>query len=177
MTDALMEAGGWRSSRWWFVARALPVAWLLCAMVVGLTGRFQLSLDVQTRQCLPGHRFFVIDRSVHARDLRRGDILVYLADEQTPLEPRGARIAKVVIGLPGDHVRVAAERTEVNGVVVGYGLLLADKAGTTPAALERELVVPPGHVWAMGATVDAYDSRYYGPVSLAKMEGKAWGLL
>ncbi|CAH2605793.1 Signal peptidase I (plasmid) [Rhodovastum atsumiense] len=167
--------GAWSTAL--FLVKALPAAWVVGMMVIGLTGRFQLAVDVQERQCLPGYRVFVIDRARHGDDLRRGDIVVYRADAQTPLEPRGAKLAKRVLGLPGDRVRVSAERTEVNGVVVGYGLLLAEQLGTPPAALEREVVVPAGHVWAMGATVDSYDSRYYGPVPLWKMQGKAWGVL
>jgi conjugal transfer pilin signal peptidase TrbI len=157
-----------------FLLTAIPLAAGVCAIVLGLLGRFQLVIDAQLRQCLPGHRVFVVDRARH--DVRRGDILVFITDAQTPLEPAGAWLAKMVVGLPGDRVRVTADTVEVNGVVVGRGLLLADKVGVPPDALTRELVVPPGHVWAMGATVDSYDSRYYGPVPLWKMRGTATGL-
>jgi conjugal transfer pilin signal peptidase TrbI len=158
-----------------FLAAGVPAAYLFAVMVTLLLGRFQLALDVQIRQCLPGHRIFVIDRARH--DARRGEIIVFVADERAWLEPRGAALAKIVVGLPGDRVRVTAGTTDVNGVVVGYGLLLADKAHVAPASLEREVTVPPGHVWVMGATVDSYDSRYYGAVPLYAMRGIAFAVI
>jgi conjugal transfer pilin signal peptidase TrbI len=163
-----------RQPLWRFLLVAIPTAFVLAMMVSGLLGRFQLALDVQERLCLPGHRFFLVDQARH--DVKRGDVLAFLSDAQTPLEPPGVWIAKMVIGLPGDHVRVTPDIVEVNGKTVGVGLLLAPKAGVPLPDLVRELVVPPGHVWAMGATVDSYDSRYYGPVPLWKMRGTVTGL-
>jgi conjugal transfer pilin signal peptidase TrbI len=165
------SASSQRTSGWRLLLLGLPLVVLVWATVAGLLGRFQLALDVQERPCLPGHRLYLVDRAQH--DVRRGEIIVFRSDEQTPLEPPGAWIAKLVIGLPGDHVRVTPETVEVNGIVVGQGLLLADKVGMPPAALTRDLVVPPGHVWAMGETADSYDSRYYGPAPLWKMRGTA----
>jgi type IV secretory pathway protease TraF len=237
--SVILDDGRDRRKRWsaaWFWVRAVPAAWLFAVMVSLLLGRFQFAFDVQLRQCLPGHRIFLIDRVPH--EVRRGEIIVFAAGDEQPLEPRGVDLGKIVVGLPGDHVRVAAERTEVNGVVVGYGLLLADKAlasmaatrpsgvagaasgdvsaaqgdlyrrifvetlqaqsqqpgdggageahalvpdGSSPgraiAVFEREVVVPPGYVWVMGATVDSYDSRYYGPIPLYRMRGVATGLI
>ena len=237
--SVVLDDGRDRRKRWsaaWFWVRAVPEAWLFAIMVSLLLGRFQVAFDVQLRQCLPGHRIFLIHRVPH--EVRRGEIIVFAAGDEQPLEPRGVDLGKIVVGLPGDHVRVAAERTEVNGVVVGYGLLLADKAlasmaatrpsgvagaasgdvsaaqgdlyrrifvedspGTIPAARRRRCrrspcvgpgwVVtgpgdcglrtqsgrPPGYVWVMGATVDSYDSRYYGPIPLYRMRGVATGLI
>ena len=164
---------GWRSLPG-FLAKAIPSALLVFLIAQCLLGRFLFVVDAQLQQCLPGHRLYVLDRARH--DVRRGDLVVFVADGQTPLEPAGRWIGKLVVGLPGDHVRVTPETVEVNGIVVGRGLLLADKVGAAASDLERDLVVPPGHVWAMGATVDSYDSRYYGPVGLWKMRGTATAL-
>ena len=176
--EAVSPETGVRRQRWavlWFLVRALPAAYLAGVVLTLLLGRFQVAMDVQLRQCLPGHRVFLIDRVRH--EVRRGEIVVFVADGREPLEPRGAELAKVVVGLPGDRVRVTVRTTEVNGVVVGYGLLLAGKMGVDAEALQRELTVPPGHVWVMGATVDSYDSRYYGEVPLYAMRGVAFGVI
>ena len=160
-----------RRPLWRFLLTSIPAVFAVYLVVVGLLGRFFLVIDAQARMCLPGHRVYVVDRARH--EVRRGDIVVLLSDEQTPLEPRGVLLAKMVMGVAGDRVEVTQDAVRVNGVVVGVGLLLADKVGVAPDALARALVVPPGHVWAMGATVDSYDSRYYGPVPLWKMRGTA----
>jgi conjugal transfer pilin signal peptidase TrbI len=160
---------------WWrFLLSAVPVSVLMGSLIPAALGRYEIAIDPQVHRCLPGHHVYLVDRARH--EVSRGDIVAFLADGQTPLEPAGEWIGKIAIGLPGDHVRVTAQTVEVNGRVVGTGLLLASRIGVTDDALVRELVVPPGHVWAMGETVDSYDSRYYGPIGLWKMRGTATAL-
>jgi len=40
----------------------------------------------------------------------------------------------------------------------------------------RDDVVPPGHLWMMGATADSFDSRYWGFLHEQQVIGRAYAL-
>jgi len=146
-----------------FWAKALTLSAGFAWIVVALLGRFQFALDPQIRSCIPNAHFMVVDRAV--RTLARGQLMALNTDiGREPLIEPHALAAKFIIGLPGDHVRVTAAQTTVNGVVVGLGLADTKTAHLDVAKLVRALVVPPGFYWVMGEAPNSYDSRYWGPV-------------
>jgi conjugal transfer pilin signal peptidase TrbI len=93
-----------------------------------------------------------------------------------PFFAPGQIVVKRLVGLPGDHVAVTPERTAVNGVPVGEGLALAPALGQLPEAFVREQSVPADAVWMMGGTPDSFDSRYWGPLPMAQILGRAYAL-
>jgi len=152
-----------RRKQFEFWAKALVLSAGFAWVVVALLGRFQFALDPQIRSCIPNAHFMVVDRAV--RTLARGQLMALYTDTaREPLIEPHALAAKFIVGLPGDHVRVTAVETTVNGVVVGLGLADAKKAHLDPLKLVRTLVVPPGFYWVMGEAPNSYDSRYWGPV-------------
>ena len=164
----------WRGVSWrrrvGFAGRAALVSALTGLGVVTAAGRYRVSWDPQVARCLPDMHVALIDLA--DRTIGHGTIVAFRAEpEQAPFVP-GQLIGKIVVGLPGDRVEVTPERTTVNGVVVGYGLLLAARAQRPAPSLTRDLVVPRGTVWAMGATADSYDSRYWGPLPLWQVVGR-----
>ena len=72
-----------RSVAGWLLASALPAARRLwpCRWCLGtgayLAARFRLGYDDQAHQCLPPHRWFLIDR--HDRAVRRGSLIAFAA--------------------------------------------------------------------------------------------------
>jgi signal peptidase I len=130
------------------------------------------------------------------RSVERGDIIVF----KYPFQDH-THYVKRVIGLPGDHVKLADQRVFVNGKllnepyvvhdpVVGYdplnynfppqGLQVfssqlvkewADEIGKHVHG--DEIVVPPGKYFAMGDNRDhSYDSRYWGFVDRDAIMGR-----
>ena len=93
-----------------------------------------------------------------------------------PFFDSGQRVVKRLRGLPGDQVIVGAERTTVNGVTVGEGLALAATLHQPPAVFARQVILPSDVVWVMGDTPDSFDSRYWGPLAIVQIRGRAYAL-
>ena len=88
-------------------------------------------------------------------------------------------VLKPVAAVAGDTVDVTAAGVSVNGVVIVPPGLALDRAGR-PASPMRpgHYIVPAGAVWLLSAhSARSWDSRYYGPVPVAGVRGRAWPLL
>ena len=92
-----------------------------------------------------------LGRLIPAVRPRVGDVVI----STSPVDA-SQTVCKRVLGMPGDSVRVAPT-----------------------SASSRVVTVPAGHMWLQGDNVsDSTDSRYYGPVPLALLQGvvflKVW---
>ena len=98
----------------------------------------------------------------------RGDIVVF----PYPLDPKIDYI-KRVIGVGGDEIKIIGETVYVNGVKEKTAFLYFDPALLSlPENLKT--VVPAGKLWVMGDNRrNSKDSRYWGFVDEATIEGKA----
>jgi signal peptidase I len=128
------------------------------------------------------------------RDLRRGSTAVFMTPN--PAE-QGLYLVKRIIGVPGDRIRLHNGVVYLNGVrqnepyVVRDGSYnpyrdefpsdLMDAYGLAPGWLPTlrasiqngEVVVPPGHYFAMGDNRDnSFDSRYFGFVPQQNIIGR-----
>jgi signal peptidase I len=128
------------------------------------------------------------------RAIRRGDIIVF----KFPYDDH-PHYVKRVIGLPGDHIRIANERVYVNDKLLSEPYVIHDPSAEDPfdnnfpphddsfaaglrpewaAAIahyvhDGQLVVPPGHYFVMGDNRDrSWDSRYWGFVDRDAVMGR-----
>jgi conjugal transfer pilin signal peptidase TrbI len=159
-----------------FLLRAGLALSLTLATGAYLATRFRLGYDDQAHQCLPPHRWFLIDR--HDRTLRRGSLNAFaaLGSQMRPWFRDGQVIVKRAVGVPGDRVVVDLDSVQINGVEVGKGLALARTLKRPPSDFMRADVLPPSHLWLMGATADSFDSRYWGILPAARVIGRAYVL-
>jgi signal peptidase I len=130
---------------------------------------------------------------VHSRAVRRGDIIVFIKPNETNLT-----LVKRVIGIPGDRIHLQGGVVYLNGkpqneplaAKPDYFLPYRDDFPNVPAseamgvtsawALELpshvqggDLVVPPGHYFAMGDNrPNSLDSRYWGFVPQENILGR-----
>jgi conjugative transfer signal peptidase TraF len=98
----------------------------------------------------------------------------YLTDGRCPggYEP----MLKIVRAIPGDLVEVSAEGVAVNGDLIANSAPLArDRADRALNAMPKgTYAVADGEVWLLSTyNPKSFDSRYFGPVASAQIEGEA----
>ncbi len=116
------------------------------------------------------------------RDLARGDVVVFRA----PPDP-GRDFIKRAVAVGGDRIEAEAKVLSVNGerLLEPYAVhrdATTYRTGVPPSLLLRDrfgpLAVQAGHFFAMGDNRDeSQDSRFWGPVPLAHLEGRAVSVL
>jgi signal peptidase I len=130
------------------------------------------------------------------RELHRGDTAVFMTPN--PNE-QGLYLVKRIIAVPGDHIRLHNGMVILNGVpqnepyvtvrhgdhqpyrdefpsalMDGIGQMVPGWYSTLTQSLQNgDLVVPPGHYFAMGDSRDnSFDSRYWGFVPQSNVIGR-----
>jgi signal peptidase I len=116
------------------------------------------------------------------RDLARGDVVVF----RYPRDP-GRDFIKRAVAVAGDKIEGEAKALRVNGLepiepYVAHRDATTYGTGAPPSLLRRDrfgpVAVQAGHFFAMGDNRDeSQDSRFWGPVPLAHLEGRAVSVL
>lgn len=191
------------ASRGKLAAMALSAALFVPGSLV-FSERFDIGLDTQIIACLY-EDVFLIDTHDHGIE-RGGLVAFATDERTEPLFEAGTRLVKRVVGLPGDHVAIRpvapdpsmprailspSEHGRVQGrprALFNYAIEINGKphgrgglnslhvTGGDPEDYVRELVVGDGEVFVMGDTAVSFDSRYWGPMRLDQIVGKAYAL-
>ena len=190
---------GWLSS-----IQSLAVTVVIAVFVITfLVQAFQIPSESMENTLLIGD-YLLVDkvRYGHGRlwaeilpymPIKRGDIIVF----RYPVRPQ-QHFVKRVIGLPGDHLRLANRRVLVNGTPMQEGYVIHTRSGfdkyrddfpnldvpafnveakwweKLPGLVQQgELVVPPNHYFVLGDNRDeSLDSRYWGCVPRENIIGR-----
>jgi signal peptidase I len=114
------------------------------------------------------------------REVRRGDIVIFRSPEEPTLD-----LVKRCIGVAGDVIEVRSKELLVNGAPFpDESFAQHTDSRTFPASSPNSngrirdhfgpFTVPQEHLFCMGDNRDqSYDSRYFGPVPLRHVKGRA----
>ncbi len=105
----------------------------------------------------------------------RGDVVIF----SFPLD-KSVDFVKRAVGLPGEKVAIKDKKVFING----QELVLGHEKYADPNIIREgesavrdnmpEITIPPGMVFVMGDNRDnSFDSRFWGPLSIQNIKGKA----
>jgi signal peptidase I len=106
---------------------------------------------------------------------KRGDVVIF----SFPLD-KSVDFVKRVVGLPGEKIAIKDKKVFING----RELILGHEKYADPNIINngesavrdnmQEITVPKGMVFVMGDNRDnSFDSRFWGPLSIQNIKGKA----
>lgn len=114
--------------------------------------------------------------------IKKGSIVLFKPNQSTPIEQlgiergyeaRGLPLLKRVVALSGDIVSVSSSGVTVNGKLLPNSApLVRDEAGRPLAMAQLDhFTLGTEQAFLMGVTQTSWDSRYFGPVPLARCSG------
>ena len=146
---------------------------MAAAVLLGLASRY-LPYSLAYNHTASMRQGFYFAERVPFGDLRREDhicfkrVLPSWAQGRKNYGVEGIDLCKQLLGLPGDSIRINANRVEIHtpdGVVAAGEFARADSRGNEMIAAELPAVIPEGFVYAgMPRLALSLDSRYLGLV-------------
>jgi signal peptidase I len=168
-----------RRKRLWGVVSGV-VAVLFFVWAFGLVRPLHVTAGSMSPAIHPGDNVLVEKITFFARSPRRGDIVVFRAMGMPPFED-GILYPKRVVGLPGDHLRLAEGKLFVNEAPqtftnrdgeIHYVSLPGSKYLVSG---DEMVVVPTGHYFVLGDnTAKSLDSRFAGFLPSDNIVGRIW---
>lgn len=160
--------------RGWHV-KLLVVAIGFGAVITALeasAGKWVLATDVQKYyRCLP-FEWYVVTEMEQTVVAERGDLVRFQTPKGVERFTGAYEVIKLVAGIAGDRWEIREDRLYVNGDEWGQ-LHLMITLGLGKGALDGSGVVPEGQVYVLGTNPSSYDSRYWGPLEVRYITGKA----
>lgn len=135
----------------------------VCWMGLKLSG-YKLAYQTQDQTCLDFRMSMVKEDKGYTP--HRGDIIVFSTEWIPENLFAGQLFGKLVVGTPGDHLRVSDTGVYINGARV-------KSIDTGRSPLHQDTTIPPGYFFGIGTAPDSYDSTYYGLIPQQSIYGKA----
>lgn len=131
---------------------------------------YRLLHDPVDKSCLPWSWYLlhVADDSLPVR----GELVTYRAKGMSPYFEDGVMITKMVLGIPGDVVEVT--NTNIigpNQKVCCLNPAILKKLGLKSSDVIRSYRLKPNEYFLVGTSLNAYDSRYIGPIQGTQIAG------
>lgn len=90
---------------------------------------------------------------------------------------KGDRIIKIVMGVPGDKVRVEGTELWINDQHIDRLWLAKSLPGKEIGDFDMDITLEEHQYFVMGTTKESFDSRYWGPIARENIIGSATPLL
>lgn len=139
---------------------------------------YSIGVSVQkNRYCLPWRLFLI--RKGDKEHLEKGEMVAFWGDERMPEHFRRFTLIKMVVGIPGDEVKINNKGFWINGIFHDGMWLLEElnQSGRGVPWKEVEIKLGEDEYFLIGTSKDSLDSRYFGAVHLNMVIGRAVPLL
>lgn len=130
---------------------------------------YGIYFERHTVGCLPWV-FYFADRKVDT--VNRNDIVLFDSKGAGPLFADGSRLAKLAVGVPGDHVVSAGDKIYINGQYWGSMKLGRQKFGKPAGFWDRDVVLKSDEYFMLGTEPRSFDSRFWGVVKRDQVRAK-----
>ncbi|MBV6482332.1 MAG: hypothetical protein DIKNOCCD_02073 [bacterium] len=171
----VMSRLGAYSQAWSFTLTIALVILLRCTVVTAFYIPSPSMLDTLKVY----DRVFVFRLAYLFDEPKIGDIVVFRVPETIPnYDPDKPIWIKRVVGVAGDHVAITDGHLLVNGKQISDPPFMARNRYSSHLGngeTYQETLVPEGHIMVFGDnSQNSYDSRYWGPVPVDRVIGKAF---
>lgn len=151
--------------------------WLAMGVVLPITAGTHCALSRVTLVMSPSIRAWVVHEA--PGPIARGDLVSFLLVH--PLAgPEAVRVTKYALCLPGDAIdwretpsheagRLAEARYFCRGRLLGVTRPVGHDGKPLAHWHPRYTVIPPGMIYLGSAHPGGFDSRYYGPIAIARL--------
>ena len=139
--------------------------------------RFSFTFPAPIYSCLHAS-VFIVDR--WDKDFKKGDIVAFHFENKDDMVfgNRKMKFIKRVQAISGDVVNVHPQRTQINDEIpIELSMeLSAHTLRVNVDDYQRTITIKPNSFFAMGETLNSYDSRYWGSVDTDNVIGKAYAI-
>lgn len=94
-----------------------------------------------------------------------------------PIFDDGIMMAKMVRGMPGDHLVINEKGVFINGEFVAEGFPILEQTGLNIEDLYRSETIPDGKYLMLAPAPESYDGRYWGYISKDQFVGQVTPLI
>lgn len=168
----IRKAGSW----WVKLSLCLVAGIVICVGAEKTKGEWLLATDVQKYyRCLP-FDWYLVTHLNQKFEPQMGELVQFKPPGEVKRFTNQFEIIKIVAGVAGDRWRIEKNKLYINGELWG-DLHLLRSLELKDGVLDGEGVVPDRHVYVLGTNPSSYDSRYWGPLDMSRITGKAYAIL
>lgn len=158
-----------------FLIKATVIFLTVFFFFAWVQGRFLIGVDGQVVRCLPDHKYFLVNLTKPAP--MKNMIMAFRSQGMEPIFEEGTILAKIVRGIPGDHLVIDEQGVHINGALVAEGFPIIERTGLQQESLYRDEIIPDGKYLMLAPAPESYDGRYWGYVSRNQFIGKVTPLI
>lgn len=155
-----------------FAFKAFLIGAAILFFISWFESRFRVGIDAQMVRCFPDHKYFFVDMKYKSPEVDQ--IIAYKAKGLEPYFRDGTMMAKIVSGMPGDHLIINDDGVFINGQLKAKGFAQISRLNKPLKSLFKDEIIPDDHYFLLAPAPESYDGRYWGYINKDQIVGKAF---